>query len=273
MRHGSDPPRILVISASFIVPPIHHATMSTLATDTIVRDCLVAVVTNDADLRRFTHDRWYRVPVRAVGRAIGEDALREARTLALYQTSGIRDGLPGTIELWGDVEEMLMLPRRDIIPEEPDHPAAAELYHLLRLTHIDRFPAPIVARRPRRLTFLRTTRDRLFSAGDINDLIVGSPAEERLWRALRENGGEMERHLFMRADDLVMEVDFALFQEERALGLLCDDVRWGHFDPADVIDAWRILRFSPSRLDRDLSGCLDEIAELLRRMREEGKRG
>jgi hypothetical protein len=243
--------------------------MSTLHTDAIVRDCLVAVVTNDADLHRFARDRWYRVPARAVGHAIGSGALEESRSLALYQTSGVRDGLPGAIELWGDVEEMLTLPRREIIPGEPSHPAAAELYHLLRLSRVDRLPTPIIARRPRRLTFLRTTRDRLLNAVDINDLIVGSPAEERLWRALRARGGEMERRLFMRADDLVMEVDFALFREERALGLLCDDVLRGDCDPADVVDAWRILRFSPGRLDRDLSGCLEEIAVLLERMREE----
>jgi len=241
--------------------------MSTHDADEVSRDCLVAVVTNDADLRRFTDEHWYRIPARAVGRSITEAAVRQAGLLALYQTSGVRDGLPGAIEFWGEVREMQTLPRHAILPDEAGHPAAGELYHLIRLARVERLDAPIIARRPRRITFLRTTRDRLFHASDINDLVVGTGAEERLWRALRDGDLEVERRFFLRSGDVVMEVDFALFQEERALGLLC-----GETVPAvnadDVVDAWRILRFSPARLDREFSDCLTEIADYLRRMRE-----
>jgi hypothetical protein len=232
------------------------------------RDCLIAVVNNDADLRRFTDEHWYRIPGRAVGRMLGAGALAEASVLALYQTASIGGGMPGAIELWGEIAQRLVVARRELLPGEPDHPAADEAYHLIKLRSVERLPAPIVSRRARRITFLRTTRAHLLHASDINELIVGTPAEERLWRAMRGDGelGEIERRYYMRMDDVVMEVDFALFREGRALGVQCREA--GHIGIAGEEGpvAWKILRFSPARLDREFAVCLEEIAATMREM-------
>ena len=239
--------------------------------DARTRDCLVAVVNNDADLHRFSRERWYRIPARSVGRSLAGEAIEESRILAIYQTAGVNAGLPGAIELWGEIEERLLLPRRAIVPEEPDHPGAGETYHLIRLRTVECLEAPIISHRPRRITFLRTTSSHLFHASSINDLIVGTPAEERLWRALKEEKDlELERKYFMRMRDVVMEVDFALLGRERSLGIICEeDASTMTAGNDDIPEAWNILRFSPTRLDAGFAECMWEIAREIRSMKDE----
>lgn len=250
------------------------------------RDCLVAVVNNDRDLHCFTDERWYRIPVRAIGRSLTEQALREARWLALYQTAGVRDGLGGAIELWGEIEERALMRRRDLLPSEPDHAGADDLYHVLRVGGVHRLAAPIISRRPRRVVFLRTSRRHLLHASDINELVVGSDEAESLWQSLRErfDAGEMERCYYLRVGDVAMEVDFAIFVDHGGVAVVCDEEPGnegegpahfagepvhrfggaGESEPSSsqsfaAPSAWLIVRFSPARLRSGLDGCVREI--------------
>lgn len=232
-----------------------------------LRDTLVAVVTNDTDLQRFAEEGWYRIPARAVGRTLAADALQQTSTLALYQTGAITAGLPSAIELWGEVAQVLPKLRRELLPNEPDHPAADELYHLVRVAQVRRLERPIVSRRPRRVTFIRTTREKLLAATDINDLVIGTDAEERLWKSLENL--EAERKYFMRVSDVMMEVDFALFEQGKTVGIIVAlDEPTATDARESATDAWRILRFSPNRLQSDLAGCLQEIMALVRGIKE-----
>lgn len=262
--------------------------MNRIGPDPSPRDCLVAVVNNDLDLERFTRDRWYRIPERALGRSLRRESLREISALALYQTAGISAGLPGAIELWGEVEDISTLTRRELLPEEPEHPAADEPYRLIRIGRVERLPAPVVAPRPRRITFLRTSRRRLLSATRIDDLFLGSPREEELWETLR--GLDAERRVLMTVRDTVVEVDFAIYRDGCALGILCGDAsiseprdgdarggdgrggdgRGGASPEEPAVDAWMVLRFSPAELDADLARCLGRIMNLLDRMPRTG---
>lgn len=253
-------------------PPIIHpdtpkdAAMNRIPFTEPRRDCLVAVLRNDADLHRVIDERWYRIPDRVRGHQIAHDALDETSALAFYQTASIRTGLPGAIEVWGEIEERRVLPRRQIIPDEPYHPAADTAYHLIRLKHVERLERPVLSRRPRRITFIRTTRDRLLQAVDINDLIVGTRGEERLWASLRQHEPQIERRYYMRLGGMVMELDFALFRAGRGLGIICGESSVIGEEIGDVAEAWSVIRFSPARLDHDLDECLREIAAMAERM-------
>lgn len=241
-----------------------------------LRDTLVAVVTNDLDLRRFAEDGWYRIPARAVGRTIAADTLPQLTTIALYQTGAITAGPASAIELWGQITEITPQLRRQILPNEPDHPAADELYHVVRVAKTQRLERPIVCRRPRRVTFIRTNRDRLLNAVEINDLVIGSDAEERLWKSLENL--QAERKYFMRVSDVMMEVDFALFQQNTTVGIIVAPDAPAPTPPASAPasaltptdDTWRILRFSPNRLQSDFAGCLQEILSLVGTMKKTG---
>jgi hypothetical protein len=225
---------------------------------TLQRDCLVAVVTNDTDLARFADEHWYRIPSRALGRALSADALAETRHIALYQTGSITSGLASSIELHGVVEAITVGPRRTIIPGEPDHPAADESYHVIHVGAVRRLEQPIVSVRPRRITFLRTTFERLIGARDMNDLFIGSAAEEALWPSLRDLGAE--RRCFMHVSDEVMEVDFAIMRSGRLVGVICGDDEV--YEPA-AAGEWSIVCFSQAEVEENLAGCLREILALL----------
>jgi hypothetical protein len=225
---------------------------------TLQRDCLVAVVTNDADLARFATERWYRIPARAIGRTLAADALTDLRHIALYQTCSVTAGLPGAVELHGAVSSITTEVRRALLPDEPDHPHAHEEYHVVRVGAVERLEHPLVSLHPRRITFLRTARERLLAARDVNDLYIGTVVEEELWCTLRELGAQ--RRCFMNVSDQVMEVDFAIVNGARAVGVICggEDA----YEPA--AGAWSVVRFSHAELERDLARCLSEIIALLR---------
>ena len=79
------------------------------------RDALVAVVREDVDLERFRSELWYRIPSRVLGHALAADTFEQTGILALYQSSGITTGLPGGIELWGEIDSVETKSRREVI--------------------------------------------------------------------------------------------------------------------------------------------------------------
>jgi hypothetical protein len=230
-----------------------------MKSSTLQRDCLVAVVTTDLDLARFVDGHWYRIPVRALGRMISADALEDLRHIALYQTASVTTALPSAIEFHGRIASITIEQRRSFIPEEIDHPNVDALYHVVRVDDVERLPQPLVSIRPRRIAFHRTTHERLVAARSINDLFIGSTAEEALWPSLRELGAE--RRCFMHVSDSVMEVDFAIVRGTRAVGVICGDSPG--YQPVAAAGEWSIVRFSPADVEHDLAGCLHEIMGLL----------
>ena len=231
----------------------------------VTADALVAVVTSDRDLRRFLDDRIYRIPDRIIGRALARDALESLGTLALYQSSRITEGLPSAIEWWASVERIESLRRREILPDEPNHPSASELYHLLHLGRPIQLASPLRSRDRRRIVFLRTTRDRLLGADDIADLPLGSPHAERLADALTTRlGGEVGERPFpfdphgratVQVDDLVMEVESGLHRVECRI----------EGGSGGVLG---VVRFSPVEVEENLQGC---VGEIMRRLSEENR--
>src|SRR5512136_1986790 len=60
--------------------------------------------------------------------------------------------------------------RRDLLPDEPDHPRADQRYYKLQLGKPVELPHPIPSRSLRRITFVLTNGKRLNEAWEINDL-------------------------------------------------------------------------------------------------------
>ena len=231
------------------------------------RDTLVAVVTTDHDLARFRDERWYRLPDRVLGRSLARNVFEELTTLAIYQTAGVTEGLPGAVELWGEISAVDSLTRRELLPDEPNHPAASQLYHRICFSEIHRLQRPLTSQSPRRVTFLRTVRERLLIASDLSDLIIGTPAQEELVKELQGIHPRVERKVYMQVSDEVVEVDIGIFAEEYQLGILLEDSssadQLSHVPPA-----WNVLRFSPERIEHDFQECLREIMEMMNDLRK-----
>ena len=110
--------------------------------------------------------------------------------------------------------------------DEGDHLHADEPYYKIQLGAIERLPEPIPSRRWRRITFFYTTGELLASAGEINDLMVGSAEREQLWMALRERGLSAEKQYQPTQEG--PELDLAVLCALGNLGITLDssnDVR------------------------------------------------
>jgi hypothetical protein len=97
--------------------------------------------------------------------------------------------------------------RRDLFPEQGDHPRADQLYYKVQLGPLQNREAPIVSLRWRRITFIHTTWDRFKDAREINDLfIVGGQYVDRLYATLKERGIQAEKGYHVSEQDMEYEI-------------------------------------------------------------------
>ena len=143
---------------------------------------LVAILNKQRDLDIAREQHWYRIPVKqAPKRGVN------APILAFYQTREFGDQ-KWAIHYYAHTTAWETVTRLQLLPDEPDHPRASDLYYKVHLDELRPLPHPIVSRKWRRIAFIVTHWARLEEAQEINELLHGSIWEERLWRALRQLG-------------------------------------------------------------------------------------
>ena len=216
------------------------------------RTVLVAVVNNQADLRRAGSEGWYRIPQRRAPRRIGADYL------AFYQTGAFKDDSEArTISYYAAIRRYQLLSRADLLPDEVDHARAEEYYFRIEIGPLMRLAQPVAATTFRRLTFIHTTLERLLNARDVTELKLDGEPFQALWNALRAN---RLRPLPNRLAGS-WPVDITLRVRNGYLGIRLDeasDVR-----EATPPDRWTILRIPDSQIASDLQGCLRTIGAAL----------
>ncbi|OGO04864.1 MAG: hypothetical protein A2Y73_08280 [Chloroflexi bacterium RBG_13_56_8] len=124
---------------------------------------LVAVVPNPRDWELVRSQHWYRVPLARAPKRIG------AEYLAFYHPKCFED-LRWSIRYYAPIQRYRIVRRRDLLPQEADHPRADALYYKIEIGPLNALPHPILSHKLRRITFLLTTLPRLLSAREINDL-------------------------------------------------------------------------------------------------------
>ncbi len=124
---------------------------------------------------------WYRIPLRYAPKII------EVDYLAFYQGAAFGEDHRWRIEAIAPVQGHELTTRAALLRDEPDHPRAHEEYYKIQIGALERLPAPILAGRWKRITFLYTTGERLRRAHTLADLTVRDEEERQvLWRSLRE---------------------------------------------------------------------------------------
>jgi hypothetical protein len=219
------------------------------------RTVLVAVVNNLADLRRAASEGWYRIPQRSAPRRIGADYL------AFYQTAAFNAQEEAqTVTYYAATRRYRLMTRRDLLPDEADHPRADDFYFRIDLGPLQRLDRPVPAEKFHRVTFIHTTFDRLLRAQDVVDLFRKDDPFETLWHALREYrlrplknrlAGERPVDIALRARGGYLGincVEEAATQEARLLGLA---------------DRWEVLQLPCGHIQQDLPGCLRQIGAAL----------
>ena len=165
---------------------------------------LVALLNNPRDWELVTREHWYRIPVRHAPKFF-----TGAQYLAFYLARAFGPD-KWTIPGYAPVRGHELAHRRDLLPDEAEHPRADELYYKLELGPLEPRTPPLASRRGRRVLFLWTTWDKFATARELDDLFHKAPAQDRLWETLKE------RSLYAGREPLVSErrsryrVDFML---------------------------------------------------------------
>jgi hypothetical protein len=185
---------------------------------------LVAVVNHPDDLLRAQREAWYRIPLAHAPPRMGADFI------AFYQTAAFPPEERWAVRWVAPVQGYRLTTRRELLPEQGDHPRADHRYYRVDIGPLWPLPRPIQSRRLRRITFIRTDIEHLLLAREINDLWIHTPAQERLWQALRHAGlADQAEHEYPLVDDELTTphtADFAVFTEdERVAVIIVDDRR------------------------------------------------
>jgi len=202
---------------------------------------LVAVMNAPRDLEIARRAGWYRIPQRSAPKFFPPEFI------AFYLTRPF-DQDAYSVRWYAAVRGHELLPRRDLLPDEPDHPRAADIYYKVQLGPLLELPHPIPSRRWRRLTFLLTTGERLFAAWEINDLVTGSREQDAMWRALKDAGLAAERE---DETDARQRVDFLLPCQYGDVGIVVSE---DSPEPTAYV-----LHFTPKQINESLESCLHQV--------------
>lgn len=143
---------------------------------------LIALLPNPIDLER-AHMGWYRIP-----ESYAPAALLKAKALAFYQPASF-----GTqrwqVAWWGMILELDTLLRRELLPDEPHHRRANEMYVRVRLSSLVPMKPPKRAKKGRRLLFVPTPWQIFQQAESLDDLFVPAHrpiADDPLYKIIQQ---------------------------------------------------------------------------------------
>ncbi len=145
---------------------------------------LVAIVPSLRDWALVCEEHWYRIPLERAPQRIA------ASYLAFYHPACFRE-TRWTISYYAPLLRYRVVPRRVLLPGEPNHPHAEALYYRLEIGDLIALPRPIPSPRLRRVTFIMTTLSRLLSAREISDLWLRDAPQAARERALRLGEGQV----------------------------------------------------------------------------------
>jgi hypothetical protein len=210
---------------------------------------LVAVMNLPRDLALARDQHWYRIPQKTAPKFFPPDFV------AFYFTRPF-GAEAFSVRWYAQVRGHELLTRRDLLPDEARHPRADDSYYKLQLGPLLELPHPIPSKRWRRLTFVLTTGERLFSAWEINDLILGPREHDLMWRALREAGIAAERGYVIREARARYNVDLAVPCAQGAVGIVIRERR-------PRVPHENVLHFTPKQVSEQTAQCVAAVKKAI----------
>ena len=148
---------------------------------------LVGVINRKRDLDKAQREHWYRMPYGQAPQGI------HAEYIAFFLSRAFKE-LNGGIHYYARRTGIELVRRRDLLPEEPDHPHADALYHKLQLGELRRKDPPILNPTRRPVAFIYTTWDRFSQARVLADLYSEADTfVDRVFYALERKGVPLQR--------------------------------------------------------------------------------
>lgn len=148
---------------------------------------LVGVINRKRDFDKAQRERWYRVPQGQAPKGI------HAEYVAFFLSRAFGK-LNGGIHYYARRTGIELARRRDLLPEEADHPRADNWYHQLQFEELLRKSPPVLNPTHRPVGFIYTTWDRFVQARVLADLYSEADAYvDRVFHALQRSGIRSER--------------------------------------------------------------------------------
>lgn len=218
---------------------------------------LVALVNAPRDLETARSEHWYRIPAKHA-----PAFLTQTSYLAFYLTKAFGE-CKWSIAEYAPVHGHELVRRRDLLPDQCDHPRADDAYYKLQIGPMIALPRPIVSRTGRRILFLWTTGDKFLRAVEIDDLLGRSEADDALWDALKASRIRAERQVTVRDARSRYRVDFWIPCARGGLAIVLGDAS----RRLPKGKGWRGLRFLE---EETRSRPMTLIAEIKRAVRALG---
>jgi hypothetical protein len=144
---------------------------------------LIGVVRRKRDLAYARDQHWYRIPQAQLPKGVN------AEYIALFLSGAVFKERSGGIHYYAEKRGLELVRRRDLLPEESDHPRADDVYYQVQLGDLIEKNPPVLNPSRRIISFVYTTWDRFVKAREISDLY--STADyfvDRIYHALRSTG-------------------------------------------------------------------------------------
>jgi hypothetical protein len=144
---------------------------------------LVGAITRKKDLKLARDRGWYRIPQSRMPRGI------HTEYLALFLNSRTAGKPESGIYYFAEPAGVELAYRRDLLPDESDHPRAGEVYYQVQLRNWREKSPPVLNPTRRTFAFIYTTWDRFVRAREIKDLYSDADYYvDRIYHALRNDG-------------------------------------------------------------------------------------
>lgn len=229
---------------------------------------LVCVLKTRRDLDVLLRKRWYRIPAARM-------PARAFTHLAFYQPAAFgRDGK--RIRYYARVRGWYPRMRFALLPDDPRHPRAGELYMKIRVGLVKRLRRPVLNSHPRRIVFGFTTLRRLRAARNILELF-GIPDTERiLGRHLTRAGIRATPQAYFSSDGRRCRLDFAVRCKRGSIAIECDNEKAHAGKRQKARDkakdaflerhGWTVLRFAEKEILSQGEACAARVAHAVNRL-------
>jgi len=141
---------------------------------------LVTVINRRRDFVAARDEHWYRIPQVRMPGGVHVDYLG-----FFLSGTGKR---AGGVYWYAEQRGLELAYRRDLLPDEADHPRAGEIYYRVALGELVEKSPPILNSTRRAISFIYTTWDRFINARTVSDLYSRSDYfVDRVFYALRDS--------------------------------------------------------------------------------------
>lgn len=236
--------------------------------DKTEKNVLVGVLKDKRDFDILSAEKWYRIP-------LSRAPARRFNYLAFYQPA-LFGRLGRCIQYYARVLDYRIVRRKDLLPNESNHPRAQNYYLRFRVGKVKKLSRPIRNAASRRVSFGFTTLDDLLKSKNILQLYNVAPTEKIMENGLRRAGIKAVPQYYFLNGKKRFRLDFAVFCKKGSIAVECDNKKAhsGLYQrEKDKIKnnflrqrGWAVIRLTEEDIVSDLDGCVARVKKAVQKL-------